>query len=203
MRNQFLVAGVVALSSVSSSTMAFERDHAAHEHGHAKLMVVQDKGELQIRFESPAMNIVGFEHQPKSKQDHEKIDAAAASLKNAAALIMLNTEAGCKLEHVSVESALLEEDGHHDEHHGDHKDHDHHKDHDDHHGHKDEQHEEVHSEFAAEYHFDCANTKQLTEIKLGLFKAFASLEEVNVQLAMPGLQKSVEANHDNATISLR
>ena len=51
-----------------------DHDHAhgtlgAHEHGVAKLNVVLDDNTLELELDSPAMNLVGFEHAASSDAD--------------------------------------------------------------------------------------------------------------------------------------
>ncbi len=191
----------LVVSLFSRVALAFEEEHEAHEHGHATLMVVQEKDELQMVFKSPAMNIVGFEHQPSSPEQKAKIEAAENMLKDAKHLFQLSPDASCDLEHVKVSSALLS--GEHKDH-DEHKDHegDHHEGHDEHEGH--DAHEghdvESHSEFEAEYHFECANMAALKEVKLALFEAFASIEEIQAQIIVQSGQKLAELDHDNTAI---
>ena len=56
--------------------------HKAHVHGVAHLNVALEDNELYIEFISPAANIVGFEHQPKTektKRRRKKSDNCAKS----------------------------------------------------------------------------------------------------------------------------
>lgn len=219
----YLASTAVCLGLTLNSAIAFEVEHEAHEHGHATLSIAQEKSELQLLFKSPAMNIVGFEHQPSSKEQHAKVDKAKDLLSHPEKLFTINSEAKCSIEHVNIASALLADDGHeehghkkHDDHHDDHKEdhkdehhHDHHAKHKEQHDHhKDEHHgehahhEETHSEFEAEYHFECDNIASLNNISVSLFKSFSSLEEVEAQVVTSKGQRLVELDHDNVTIEL-
>ena len=194
------------------TVVAFEEEHEAHEHGHATLMLVQEKDELQILFKSPAANIVGFEHQPNSTEQREKVEAAEALLNDADKLFHLNDEAKCSLEHAGVKSALLEEGrhemhhsdhdhaAHHKDEHGDHHEDEHGKHHDDDHHQHHAEHEGTHSEFEVEYHFECAKMSALTELKLNLFKYFSSLEEIEAQLILKSAQRLQKLDHHNESI---
>lgn len=196
----------LVVSLFSRVALAFEEEHEAHEHGHATLMVVQEKNELQMMFKSPAMNIVGFEHQPSSPEQKAKIEAAEKILKDANRLFQLSSDAKCDLEHVQVSSALLSDaHGSHDDEHESHDEHkaheDEHESHDEHKTHEDEQHdEESHSEFEAEYHFECANMAALKEVNTALFEAFTSIEEIEAQVIAKSGQKLAELDHDNTAI---
>ena len=52
----------------------------AHEHGVASLNVALDGQTLEIQLQSPAMNLVGFEHEAKSEADKAWLVAATAPL---------------------------------------------------------------------------------------------------------------------------
>lgn len=187
------VASLLGLSTITA--FAFERDHEAHEHGHAQLMIVQEKNELQLRLISPAMNIVGFEHQASTAAQRHEIEEAKQTLMQPAVLLTLNEEAACVLEHAGVASSLLtEQSAHHeDEHHED----EHHEE-----GHHDSEHAgEVHSEFVAEYHFECAKPERLSGIDLSLFGVFPGIEELDVQVVTGQVQTQVELGRDQDRIA--
>ena len=184
------------------------RQHGAHVHGIAALNLALEGKEVHVELDSPAANIVGFEHAPSSEADHAALDKAVATLKDGDALFRFNPEAGCRMEKAEVISVLLDEEHHgHDDEHGhkekgshDHDDHGHEKkashDHDEH-GH--EQHEgETHSDIDAAYHFDCAQPGKLTELTVELFEAFSGMEDLDVQYVIESKQGAAEltpANH--------
>lgn len=100
---------------------------------------------------------------------------------------------------------------HHDEHHAEH-DHDHEAKHNDHeHGdHHDKEHHDnhdseegwAHSEFEAEYHYECSDIAALSEIKVNLFESFGSIGELEVQVVMESGQKLIELSPGNSSIKL-
>lgn len=61
--------------------------HAAHVHGEAHLSIAAAEGELYIEFESPAANMVGFEHPPQSQKEKLALEAAARKLAGADGLL--------------------------------------------------------------------------------------------------------------------
>jgi hypothetical protein len=177
----------------AQSVFAFEEEHEAHEHGHATLMLVQEKDELQLVFKSPAMNITGFEHQANSPEQHAKVEWAKQSLSDAAQLFSITQKAQCVLEHVHIKSSLLETDNHHDEHESHETD-----DHDDHQGDNDN---DSHSEFEAEYHFECENISELKTIKVAFFETFTSIEELETHVITASGQKLLELDQNNVSIT--
>lgn len=152
-------------------------DHAhdslgAHEHGVASLNVALDGQTLELQLESPAMNLVGFEHTAKSDADKAKVAAAKAELEQPLSLFAL-AAGDCKATQVELQSPLFGDAGHHD--------HDHHE------------HQGEHSEIHAHYRFDCARANDLKQLDLAeLFKRFPATKKIQVQLIGPSGQQGVE-----------
>jgi len=137
-----LAISTVAALSISVFTVQAYAKTSAHEHGAARLTIASGEEGVEISFESPAANVFGFEHMPSSEDDHLVIDKAVDVLKKGDLLFAMNESAGCKLESVEVESAMVEDDDHdkhEDDDHGKHEDDDHkmHKE-DDHDKHEDD-----------------------------------------------------------------
>ncbi len=176
-----------------------KRQHDAHVHGIAALNLALEGEEVQVELESPAANIVGFEHAPSSEADHAALDKAVATLKDGDQLFRFNSEAGCRMEKAQVTSALLDQD--HDEQADDHghenKDahgdgeHQHEKQGHEEHGH--EEHEgETHSDIDAAYHFECDRPGKLMQLTVELFGAFPGMEELKVQYIFESKQGAAE-----------
>lgn len=174
------------------TVLAFEEEHEAHEHGHATLMLVQEKDELQLVFKSPAMNITGFEHQANSPEQHAKIEWAEQSLSDAAQLFSITQSAQCTLEHADITSSLLETNDHGDQHEG--------HETDNHGNHKGNDGNDSHSEFEAEYHFKCNNVSELKFIKVAFFEIFTSIEELETHVITDSGQKLLELDRNNVSI---
>ena len=166
-----------------------EHDHAhgtlgAHEHGVAKLNVVLDDNTLELELESPAMNLVGFEHAASSDADKAKVAAVRQQLEQPLKLFDLSAAANCKEEQQELESPLfgdaLKADDEGDEHA---------------HGHQ-------HSDIGAHYQLTCANPDKLAQVDLApLFKAFPATQKINVQLIGPNGQKGVETTPAKAAVA--
>ncbi|HBK51251.1 MAG TPA: DUF2796 domain-containing protein, partial [Pseudomonas sp.] len=135
-----------------------DHDHAhgslgAHEHGVAKLNAVLDGNTLELELDSPAMNLVGFEHAASSDADKAKVAAVRQQLEQPLKLFGLSAAAGCKEDQQALESPLFGDASKAD-------------DEGDEHGHQ-------HSDIGAHYQLTCANPDKLTELDLApLFKAF-------------------------------
>lgn len=86
---------VIMLACLPITGLAEDMDsHAAHQHGMAQLTLVLEKNTVQVALESPADNIVGFEH-AATKPGEKAAVAAAISTLSQPTLLGLSTEAGC------------------------------------------------------------------------------------------------------------
>lgn len=74
----------------------------AHEHGSAMLNIAADGNVLLIEFESPAANIVGFEHEPRTAAQTTAIEAAINRLENFDSVFHLSGNAACELDVAAV-----------------------------------------------------------------------------------------------------
>ncbi|MDP2747290.1 DUF2796 domain-containing protein [Pseudomonas sp.] len=166
-----------------------EHDHAhdhaehgsldAHEHGSAQLNVVLEGKALELQLESPAMNLVGFEHAAKSDADKAKVAAARSQLEQPQALFGLSA-GDCTISKQELESPLFAE----------------HK-HEEHHDHDSE-----HSDIHAHYSLDCQKPEELKQLNLGeLFKRFPATEKIQVQLIGPNGQQGLELTPAQPTLS--
>ena len=183
--------------AVAQAAQAHDHEHehgslGAHEHGVARLNAVLDGQTLELELESPAMNLVGFEHVATSAADKAKVAAARKQLENPLALFNLPKAAGCVISTQELNSPLFgdkpEADHDDDDHDDDAKDgaHEHHHD---------------HSEIHAHYQFTCATPTALGNLDLTqVFKTFPATQKIQVQLIGPSGQQGVDATATAATL---
>ena len=160
-----------------------ERQLDAHNHGFGELNVAIESQTVVIELNSPAFNIVGFEHPPETNKDKATIKNAVSVLNDGSKLFLLPTTAGCRLVSVNIGSSLI--DGQHSAH----KDHDtDHKDskHDDH---KDR---DIHSEFQANYKFQCDVIENVNTIQIMIFKHFPNTSQLDVKTILPNGQSAMK-----------
>ena len=131
--------------------------HGAHEHGAATLSLAVGTEGLEIMLESPAANIVGFEHAATTDADKQKLADAVKKLEAGAELFSMNAEAGCTLKNAEVVSALLGNATT-----------DTSKGKDDH----DHKEGEAHSDIDVTWSFACTQPAALKEVAVKLFAAF-------------------------------
>ncbi|MGN7611716.1 DUF2796 domain-containing protein [Magnetococcales bacterium HHB-1] len=189
-------------------------DHKPHVHGIGELHIATEGRTLSIEWESPSMNIIGFEHTPQTDQEKQSLNRAIQNLKRASSLFKLPSEAACQIKKVEINSELLpkhhaashdknhqhekhghehKETDHHDAHHADH-----HADHHDHHA--DHKADQAHSDFHMTYLFDCKNPDELSSINVQIFKYFPTTNRLNVHYAIAHGQGATKLTIKNSRL---
>ena len=191
---RLLLALPFALLPLAIAQAAETHDHehgslAAHEHGVGRLNAALDGQTLELELESPAMNLVGFEHAASTPADKAKVAAVRAQLEQPLTLFALPKAANCVISEQELESPLFGEKPE------DHVGHDHDtKDADEHH--------HDHSEIHAHYQFTCTQPDALKTLDLApLFKAFPATQKIQLQLIGPNGQKGLEVTPQSGTLS--
>lgn len=151
---------------------------AAHEHGAAHLDVALDDHSLELALESPAMNVVGFEHAASSASEKAAIAAAQQWLADPLQLFSIPAEAGCTVAQQQLQSPLFAQPS------------------------SDAAAEHEHSDVDAHYSLTCAHPEQLRELNLGaLFQRFAAMQKIQVQLIGPNGQQGAQLSAETPTLS--
>ncbi len=195
---RLLLALPFALLPLAVAHAHEDHDHehgslGAHEHGVGRLNAVLDGQALELELDSPAMNLVGFEHVATTAADKAKVAAARKQLENPTALFNLPKAAGCVVSAQELNSPLF----------GDKPEADHDDDDDDDHDATDAAHEHHHdhSEIHAHYQFTCATPTALSNLDLTqVFKTFPATQKIQVQLIGPSGQQGVDATAKAATL---
>lgn len=152
-------------------------EQKAHLHGLAELTLVIEGEALEIELESPAANIVGFEHKAKSKEQIAAVEKARELLESSKDVFAFSG-GDCEIQQVSADLDAL---GHHD-------------------GHS-EHHESEHSEVTASYRFQCPQANQLESVSVNLMALFPGIETLKVQWITEQHQGAVDLNqHSNRIV---
>lgn len=178
-----LLALPFALLPFTAAHAHDEHEHGslgAHEHGTAQLNVALDGETLEIELDSPAMNIVGFEHAPSTPEQKTQAAAAQQRLDEPETLFALPAAAQCTTAQSDVGSPVFgnaaESKGH-------------------------EGHE--HADVDAHYQFQCDNPSALASIDFApFFKAFPGTHKIVVQAITSSGQKGLEATPANSLLKL-
>lgn len=178
-----------SLAQADSQSPSY-RDHGTHVHGVGWLNVAVDGDRLFIELISPAMDLIGFEHQPRNAKQRAELDAAHARLKQPETLFAPNAEAGCTLTTSEIDlgfdtqrdgggtdgKTLNPAQGHEHEHE---------------HEHADEHGNESHADVYASYVFECQQPLKLDAISIGFFQAFSRAQKLQAQLITEIRQEAV------------
>ena len=195
---RLLLALPFALLPLAVAHAHEDHDHehgslGAHEHGVGRLNAVLDGQALELELDSPAMNLVGFEHAATSAADKAKVAAVRKQLENPSALFNLPKAAGCVVSSQELNSPLFG-----DKPEAEHDDDDHATDGKGAAAHK---HDHDHSEIHAHYQFTCATPAGLGNLDLSqVFKTFPATQKIQVQLIGPSGQQGVDATATAATL---
>jgi hypothetical protein len=173
---KFLVASgfflaLFVLSGLPSSSVHAQagfQQQTPHVHGTALLTLVQDGSTLLIEFESPAINIVGFEHAPQNPSQRQAIEEAIQILESIDSVLLLSA-LDCEMENTSA--ATTGEFSAHT--------HDGHSQHDHSHGHAHE-----HAGFRVVYELNCRSGTLPPSIAINAFANFRGLEVIDAQWAL-------------------
>lgn len=177
---RLLLALPIALLPLTVALAHDDHDHehgslGAHEHGVARLNAVLDGQTLELELQSPAMNLVGFEHAASSDADKAKVAAVRKQLEQPLSLFGLAKAAGCTETDRELESPLFGDAPAKDDAGDDDHDHD-------------------HSEIHAHYQFTCTAPEKLAQLDLKpLFTAFPATQKIQLQLIGPSGQQGIEA----------
>ena len=176
------------------------RQHSAHNHGHSTLNIVPEGNNIELMLESPAINIVDFEHAPENKEEKQLVDTALDTLKKGEQLFIFSPNAQCTQTGIEIESELAEHSSHEDEHKK--SDHDVHEDEHEESEHKaDKDEHEGHSDFAIHYQFNCDEPSSLKTLELQFFKSFPLTEEIDAQIVTEKRQFAAELSAQQPSIN--
>ena len=160
MHNKVILIAIAFLTMQTHSTLSNAEPHhhaqAPHVHGTSEIQLVINNDEIEILFESPASNIVGFEHLAKTVTEKEKVKKAKTILSNPKLLFDFDN-ANCKSKESKVNLQALLVSGHN-------------------HAHKNS-----HNEISALYRFQCRSIANLKSIDIKFFDHFPNISEISTQ----------------------
>lgn len=147
----------------------------AHTHGSAKLTVLYEDGQLIMELESPADNLLGFEHKPQNAQQRQQVEQLNKNLKDPATVVGLKPSCVIRKSNVNMPFSEIEpaEQAH---------------EHGEHHAHKHEADTlDNHKDILLHYEWRCDGNLP-PRITVNLFQHFSGLEKIEVQWIMAGKQ---------------
>ena len=175
------------LTLPSHHAIASELD--AHEHGSASLDIAIDTNTIEMKFESPAVNIVGFEYATEDQQQLLLIKQAKKNLSDFDTIFQLVGDVSCQTVESFANWVTEYEEGHEEGHEADHDDHG-------------EVAKAEHAEFIAEYRLKCNQLNNLAAIDVNMFKFFPGIADLDVQVIYSEGQIKQELDVNNTRIKL-
>ncbi|GEM_PF-441022 len=162
-----------SLQYAQSAVAAGFDENPAHLHGHAQLNLVIEHNQLEIQFNSPAVNLVGFEYQASTADEMARVEKLRQQLTNVSELYRFSgSECQLKTAKIDLNQILPEQPIRHTKP----SDQDSQTEHHDHY-HKDEA-QAQHSEIKARYQFNCTEATKLTVIEVNFFNQFEHLNYI-------------------------
>jgi hypothetical protein len=163
------------------------RQLGPHQHGHGKLNIAIENGEVSMDLDVPGADIVGFEHEPSTPEQKAAFEAGKTKLADALSIFKMPAAAGCK-----VKEAKVSIEGEHEE--------------DTPKGATasapDKEEEHHHSDFNVDYKLQCQSVAKLTAIDFDYFKAFAGARVLEVTIITPKGQNSYEVTREKPSLDL-
>lgn len=195
---------------VFAAANSFAQSQHAHVHGEANASVVLDEGMLAIELETPAANILGFEHKPKTNEEFALIQKTSRELEQINSVV--NVRGNCQLIDKNIlwpfaiekDTHAHEEDDHSDHEHDSHSDHDSHSEHDDHSDHAAAHHDEDevhHNDIVISYQWQCEKLKKL-ELQFEMFNTYEGFHKVTVQWIAFNRQNSTILNRQQNSLAI-
>lgn len=137
---------------------------------------------IYIEFDSPAVNLIGFEHAPNNEEQAAVFSNAKQMLASADRLFDFSTTA-CLLENAEIETPYMKN----------HEPADHQHHHEAHH---------EHADFHVSYTFHCEQAKDLSTISIRLFAVFPAIQAIKAQWIFQGKQGAASLTADNHTLTV-
>ena len=158
------------------------REHGAHEHGAAELMIAWSGNDLAIDLQTPAYNVLGFEYAPSTDVEQALLDQSVADLESGD-LLQFSPDANCTLMSAAVKTELAEEAHEEDEE-----------------AHEAE--EETHSDIDVSYNIQCQQPDKLESLDVSkLFGQFPNFEALRAQWVSDDQQSAKDLTPDDPVLS--
>jgi G3E family GTPase len=177
-----------------------------HVHGEAELFIAIEDNQVLLEFQSPADNIIGFEHAPATELQFSQLENSLKKLKDHKYLAAFK-EGACQQISAEVKSPFKDDhkaEKHKDDHEHTKKEHGHKE-----HSHKEHSHDEhspdkgSHSDFYVSYTLQCeAAEDNIGRLDINAFEHFAGIKNITVKWITSDKQGSAKATAANKVIDL-
>lgn len=170
---------------------ASQAQQAKHEHGAVTLNLAIEGNSLAAELEAPAINVVGFEHEPRSEAERARAAVASSWLSSGAGLLGVPKAAGCRRDSAQLQAPTWSASS---------KDHDH--DHAHEHEHEHEA-DEGHADYRASVRYTCSNPAALAWVEVWGLRKLLGVSELTINIVTSTSQKSVTTVKPDERVALR
>ena len=147
-----LLSAIAFAGTDHSHEHKHQYEQKTHIHGVSEIQIVMGENQIEIQFESPANNIVGFEHNAKTAKEMQAVENAQRTLEQPQTLF---TFIGASCTTKSTRADLHEL--------------------------LDQHKEKNHKEISVYYQFSCSSLESLQRIDLNFFSLFSNITEIHIQ----------------------
>lgn len=173
--------------------------HGVHQHGVAQLLVIKELTDLQLELRSPAANLLGFEHVAQTREERAAVAVTRQKLMKAQALFVFDSD-NCKLQHVKIDTAAVDESTVEHRHHPetavtDHGDITDDSDVTGHGGIAD------HGDIVAVYRYQCQQNAKIESLGIEMLVQFPGITMLEVQAMVDGQQQAMSLDKKNRIIN--
>lgn len=176
---------ILVLISIALTTAAWalnkksngheHREHSAHQHGAGTLGIAFDGLTGQLDFKIPSDSIIGFEYTPRTEKDKKtRLRQLALLEKQIAQMVVFDSSRGCVITKDKVEVVKDEKESN-------------------------EMHAE-HSDTVAVFNVTCVQALEGSKITFNFQKYFPRINDLDVQIVVGDIQKSVEAKSNGVSV---
>jgi hypothetical protein len=161
---------IISISAFSSESLS------PHVHGKAELHIVLDDNQLFMELNSPAMNLLGFEHGIHNSEDQAMVENTRTRLENPSALFIFNG-GECVLKQQSTDFSDILITNEHDS--------------------------DSHNDIKATYLYLCEKPDNIQSTQILLLDIFPNITSLQVQRIIHNQQSSSTLNHEHNEINFR
>jgi hypothetical protein len=176
---------IFCASTLCANADEFEQHHA-HEHGKVTLNVAIDGSTLMVELDAPAINVVGFEHAPRTKSEQAAAQQATQFIRAGRGLLGFPPAAECHFRGTDLtephweapEAEAAEAAGAHND-------------------------SEEHADYDAKFTYQCDHPAALAWLEPWLLAKLLNVTEARINLVTPAGQRSESVTAPRAQVKLQ
>ncbi len=157
------------------------REHGSHQHGAGSLGIAFEENKGRLEFKIPSESVIGFEYTPKTDKDKKIKEAQLAKLETGVTeMVAFDASLKCQISKDKIEVVRDEKESKsaHSEH-------------------------SEHSDLEATFNVICDKSPIGSKVTFNVQKIFPKIRDLDVQLIVGNIQKSIEARKNGVSIELK